>query len=141
MYLHRGGACVSGAGRWEVTTVPKEDKADIFHHYWITLAPFNVPMPVREFLFAKESHKRKWRFDFAWIDKKVAVEVDGNAWQTKGGGRHGTDDDRDKMNTAVALGWRVLRFSPQQLENDPLKCLTFVLDTLILSDTLMRHNT
>lgn len=66
-----------------MTKAPKEDKADIFQHYWLTLTPFDVPAPVREYLFAKEI-RRKWRFDFAWLDKKIAVEVDGNAWQTKG---------------------------------------------------------
>jgi very-short-patch-repair endonuclease len=50
---------------------------------------------------------RKWRFDFAWPDVLLAVEIDGR-------GRHqtivGVRADCDKMNEAVRLGWRVLRF-------------------------------
>lgn len=63
-----------------------------------------------------------WRFDWACPSHMVAVEVDGNAWRVKGGGRHGQDSDRDKMNMAAALGWRVLRFSPKQLEKNPARC-------------------
>lgn len=68
---------------------------------------------------------RKWRFDFAWEEKKVAVECDGMAWQA-GGGRHNTDSDRDKMNNAVVLGWRVFRFSGKQLRTETDKCFEFV---------------
>lgn len=73
--------------------------------------------------------KRKWRFDFAWPAKLVAVECDGIAWQA-GGGRHNTDADREKMNTAVSMGWRVLRFSGKQIRNDPSGCIEFLKRTL-----------
>ena len=53
---------------------------------------------------------RKWRFDFAWPEQKVAVEVDGGTWS---GGRHvraaGYEAYCQKINAAVLLGWRVLR--------------------------------
>lgn len=58
---------------------------------------------VREHRFHSE---RKWRFDFAWPDQKVALEIEG--W-----GRHQTFDgyrkDCEKYNAATLLGWRVLR--------------------------------
>ncbi len=50
---------------------------------------------------------RKWRFDFAWPNLKLAVELDGR-------GRHqtvkGAREDCAKHNAAVILGWRVLRY-------------------------------
>lgn len=52
---------------------------------------------------------RRWRMDFAWPDKLVAVEVHGAVFR---GGRHvrgsGFLNDREKMNTALSRGWRVL---------------------------------
>ena len=90
------------------------DYADILHGWLGMLAP-DFPEYEREYRFHAT---RKWRFDFAWPVCKVAVEVDGGRWQA-GGGRHGSDSDREKINAAVELGWRVLRYSPQQVDDDP----------------------
>ena len=58
---------------------------------------------------------RMWRFDYAFPEYKVAVEVDGGVWQ---GGRHnlpqGYVKDMEKLNTAASMGWIVLRITPQQ---------------------------
>ena len=58
---------------------------------------------------------RKWRFDFV-LPNKIAVEVEGGVY-TKG--RHttgaGFTKDCEKYNEAVILGWRVLRFTTQQV--------------------------
>ncbi len=63
-----------------------------------------IAQPVREYRFHPE---RRWRFDFAWPDIKLAVEIDGR-------GRHqtvvGVRNDCEKLNEALRLGWRVLRF-------------------------------
>lgn len=63
-----------------------------------------LPVFVRELRFHDE---RRWRFDFAFPEQRVAVEIDGR-------GRHQTVDgvrkDCEKMNEAARLGWRVLRF-------------------------------
>lgn len=59
---------------------------------------------------------RKWRFDYAIPAKKIAVEVEGGAWVQ---GRHnraqGFIADMEKYNTAAAMGWRLLRATPQML--------------------------
>lgn len=65
---------------------------------------------------------RKWRFDFAWPEKMVAVEIDGGIW-IKNGGRHNQDSDREKINTATEMGWRVFRFSTSQVTTDPMSCV------------------
>jgi len=87
---------------------------------------------------------RKWRFDYAWPEYLIAVEVEGGAFsrpvkcnhcnqfvthRTKTGktikvmegGRHNTGkgftNDLEKYQAAFALGWRVLRVSPKQARN------------------------
>lgn len=61
---------------------------------------------------------RKWRFDLGWPEKKVALEVHGGVWQQ---GRHtrgaGFEGDREKMNEAQLLGWKVLEYSTGQLRD------------------------
>ena len=73
--------------------------------------------PVTEYAFANHLGRR-WRFDFAWPDQLLAVEVDGGAW-VPGGGRHtrgaGFAADHDKFNRATLMGWRVLRFTARHL--------------------------
>ena len=73
-----------------------------------------LPAPEREYLFHP---KRKWRFDFAWPDLLIAVEVEGGIWV---GGRHvrgkGYEDDCMKYNEAQIAGWMVLRFTPGMLK-------------------------
>ena len=70
----------------------------------------DLPVPEREHRF---DEKRRWRFDFAWPDFKVAAEVDGGIWS---GGRHttgrGFTRDCEKLNAATLQGWRVYRFTP-----------------------------
>ena len=59
---------------------------------------------------------RKWRFDFAIVESKVAIEVEGGVWEY---GRHnraaGFVKDMEKYNEAAAHGWRLLRFQPNEL--------------------------
>lgn len=68
-----------------------------------------LPLPDRGFAFFKPA--RGWKFDFAWPDLRVAVEVEGNTW--KGVGRHtsgtGFEDDCVKYAMAAMRGWLVLR--------------------------------
>lgn len=67
-----------------------------------------IDAPQKEYRFHPE---RRWRFDFAFPERKLAVEVEGGTWN---GGRHtrgaGFAADCEKYNAAVLLGWRVLRF-------------------------------
>ena len=80
------------------------------------LADVDVPTYQREHRFHPT---RRWRFDFAWPDHKLAVEVEGGAWT---GGRHtrgsGFVADCDKYNAATVLGWRVLRFTTSHLRDE-----------------------
>lgn len=102
-------------------SAPRESAGEAALAAALRLHGADLPAPVRELVFYPG---RRWRFDFAWEAQRVAVEVDGGAW-APGGGRHATDADRDKLNHA-ALAWRVLRFSPQQVERDPAGCVELV---------------
>ena len=76
-----------------------------------------LPAWVEEHQFAV-SIGRRWRFDFAWPDRMLAVEIDGGAFS---GGRHtrgaGFSEDCRKLNAATLLGWRVLRFPGADLDD------------------------
>ena len=72
-----------------------------------------LPAPVPEFKFHPT---RRWRFDWAFPDQRVALEVEGGAWT---GGRHtrgkGFLADCEKYSEAAALGWRIIRVPPSEL--------------------------
>ena len=95
--------------------------------------------PEREFRFHPT---RKWRFDFAWPAKRVAVEVDGGIFIR---GRHvdpiGGHNDRSKHNAATAIGWKVLRYDARHLSDDPAGVFTEVLETLgAFSESEVTHD-
>lgn len=77
----------------------------------------NLPVPEREFMFAK-SIGRRFRLDFAYPDRKIGIEVQGGIW-TRGAHARGTGLERDyeKLNLAQTLGWRVLQFSRGMIED------------------------
>jgi hypothetical protein len=61
---------------------------------------------------------RRWRFDRANIEKKIAFEFEGGIYS---GGRHtrgkGFEGDCEKYNAATAMGWRVFRYTRKMLES------------------------
>jgi hypothetical protein len=77
-----------------------------------------LPKPVTEHRFHPT---RRWRFDYAWPEHLIALEVEGGVWT---GGRHtsgaGFVKDLEKYNAAGLLGWRVFRCVP----NDLMKLVT-----------------
>lgn len=79
-----------------------------------------LPDPEREW---RGIPGRRFRFDLAFPDHRVAVEVDGGSWQVgedgQQGGRHnrasGFAADCEKLSLAAAHGWRVVRCTPEQV--------------------------
>lgn len=61
---------------------------------------------------------RKWRVDFAFEEKRLAVEVEGGGWIN---GRHnrgaGMQKDIEKYNALTLAGWRLLRFTGQDIKS------------------------
>ena len=56
---------------------------------------------------------RRWRFDYAYPKKRIAIEIDGGVFT---GGRHsggvGQLRDMEKMNMACTRGWLVYHYIP-----------------------------
>lgn len=81
----------------------------------IELRAMGLPEPKREHHVCPG---RRWRFDFAWPDRMLAVEVDGGQHVR---GRHnrpaGFENDCSKINQAQLLGWTVLRYTGRMVMN------------------------
>ena len=72
-------------------------------------------VPHREYRFHSS---RMWRFDAAFPEIKLAIEIEGGSWVN---GRHnrgkGMEEDARKYNSAVVRGWRVLRFTTSMVKS------------------------
>lgn len=75
----------------------------------------DLPIPRREYRFHPT---RRWRFDFAYPDQRIAIECEGATWAN---GRHnrggGYAADLEKYNAAALLGWLVLRYTRAQVKH------------------------
>ena len=94
-----------------VKRISKAVKTEVLFQHFLMNA--YLPVAVPEWIFAQP---RKWRFDYAWPEYKIALEVEGGIWTR---GRHtrgaGFLKDIEKYNAAAALGWLVLRTTPKGL--------------------------
>ena len=74
----------------------------------------DLPVPVREHKFHPT---RRWRFDLAFLECKLATEVEGGIWTY---GRHNRAisfiKDMEKYNEACLLGWNLLRFTTDMVK-------------------------
>jgi len=80
--------------------------------FWLM---FGYPAPKLEFKFHPD---RRWRFDFAWEEKKIAIEVQGGLFI---GGAHSRGayivKSQEKYNNAALMGWRIFYFQPKEFNN------------------------
>lgn len=101
-----------------VNKVKKAQQVDTLHQR-VLAQLVGFPDPATELLFHP---KRKWRFDYAWEEQKLALEVHGGIHS---GGRHtrgrGFVEDRAKMNEATLLGWTVLEVTPEHIKSGQLR--------------------
>lgn len=110
------------------------------HEFLRQIKNAGLPEPAKEYRFHPV---RLWRLDFAYPEKKIAVEIDGGGWgrvvvchrckQTvlrfvngrsfpvREGGRHhtakGVEADNEKKNALAELGWRVVTYNPIHIKN------------------------
>jgi hypothetical protein len=72
-----------------------------------------LPEPVPEYRF---DPTRKWRFDFAFVNAKLALEIQGSIFS---GGRHTRGaallKEYEKLSNAAIQGWRVMFFIPSEI--------------------------
>lgn len=68
-----------------------------------------LPEPIAEYKFFES---RKFKFDFAWVEQKVALEAEGMVHRIKSR----FHSDIEKYNLALEQGWRVYRASRRDLE-------------------------
>ena len=71
----------------------------------------------REYPFAKLDMKRNWRFDFADHVHHCAIELDGATFKPGTGHNSGVGlrGWREKNNAAMAAGWRVFHYAPEEI--------------------------
>lgn len=111
-------------GRLSPAELLRRAQAQAERRKWEDLLDFHVrawqlPPATPEYRF---SESRDWRFDRAWPEFKVAVEIEGLVphWKLAGGGHHqrpaGYARDCEKYNAAQAQGWTLLRFTPIQVK-------------------------
>jgi very-short-patch-repair endonuclease len=90
----------------------KTEKFDMFRYVVQQRTGYAL---VAEYRFHRS---RRWRFDYAIPHLRLAIEIDGGVWHY---GRHnrpqGYLSDMEKFNAAAALGWVVMKFTPQQKFN------------------------
>ena len=95
------------------------------------LAAARIAPAIPQYRFAM-ALGRKWTADFAWPDLKLLLEVDGGIFRRGGGAHsHPTSIIRDmaKQNDATLLGWRVLRFTTDEIKSGhALRFLECVMD-------------
>ncbi len=76
-----------------------------------TISGLRKPTP--EFRFHP---MRKWRFDFAWQEAGIALEIEGGGWVNGGHNRgSGRAKDREKFNHAAELGWLIFYVTPKEV--------------------------
>lgn len=95
---------------------PKKPRSSIEEQFALQLRALGVEGFCREHRFHPV---RRWRFDFAWQDHRVAAEIEGLS--RSGMSRHqtikGYRGDLEKYNEATRLGWRVFRFDQQMVKS------------------------
>lgn len=108
-------AVTSIGKRRSAARIPKKSAIEEMFFFHVKAAGLINGGFVRELMFHP---KRRWKFDFAWMTERIAVEVEGGVFS---GGRHtrgaGFTADCEKYNEAALLGWAVLRVTGNQVKS------------------------
>lgn len=104
--------------------MPKSALEQQFLLLWRGFYP-DVPLPVREHRFHPP---RLFRFDFAFVDKKIAIEIEGGLYMARSGHTNikGYVSNCDKNNLWTLDGWKVFRFTEKHLRECPKESLELV---------------
>ncbi len=88
---------------------------------WRVLVRSDVPTPLRQ--YSIRGGQRRFRLDFAWPDRKVAVECDGYSAH---GGHVAFRRDRRKLAALAALGWLVVPVTWDDVTRRPAEMIAEV---------------
>lgn len=73
-----------------------------------------LPVPIAEYKFLAD---RKFRIDYCYPDRHLAIEIEGGVWSR---GRHtrgaGFIGDMEKYNLLTENGWYLLRYQPNRID-------------------------
>src|SRR4051812_32112066 len=86
----------------------KQKLENSFAAHWALLYA-NLPEPVRQHPILNPKTNRHWKLDFAWVEEKLAVEVQGGSF-VRGGHNTavGQASDYERHNALTRMGWRIL---------------------------------
>ena len=115
----------SAAIRAQVAATPEPIPAGVLAA--VLAAGFDRPTSEHEFMLPE----RKWRFDWAWLPERVALEREGGDFRrvtcecgrtrtvfvSRHHSRDGLEADLEKYNTAAIMGWIVIRATPVSIKN------------------------
>lgn len=62
----------------------------------------------------------KYRLDFADVRRKLGIEIDGLGYHS---GQEAFQRDRERQRQLELDGWRLLRFTAQEVQRDPDGCV------------------
>lgn len=105
------------AGQAKARKVAKVDYKAIFLHQ---IAALRLPEPVPEHRFTEH---RNWRFDWAYLDQRIAIEYQGGNFGYNGTGRGGHASvaglarDYEKITAASLHGWMLILIDAQTVRN------------------------
>lgn len=94
----------------------------------VLLALAGVPAPESQHVVRDASGRVLGRVDFAWTRERLVVETDGYAFHAD---RASYRADRRRTNALVLAGWRVLRFSWEDVLHDPEHVVATVREALL----------
>ncbi len=77
---------------------------------------FGLPEPLPQHLPPWAVHDGIGRVDFAYPEQRLLIEVDGRRWHSRDAA---FDQDRRRDQEAAMAGWRVLRFTWRQVDQQP----------------------
>lgn len=102
-------------------------KPDYEYELLTLIRIYGLPEPVREYRAIKD---RRFRWDFAWPERKLLVEIQGDIWAGRRGEQSGHTSgtgltrDYEKNNLAVMAGWQVLFFAGAMIKDGTaIECL------------------
>lgn len=100
-------------------------KSGLEVHFLEVCERFDVPPPVPQ--LAVQVSGQRFRLDFAWIEERVFVEIDGASYHSSA---KQIAADGGRQNLLVRSGWTPLRFTAKDLDEQPARCARTLLELL-----------